>query len=406
MNASEIQATAERLYGKMQEDGYSKNVLETTQWIVNHFAKYCSANNVDWVDVPVIARFLSDKYDIDYQNPTAGMQTVLRRPLLILMEFHECGNYCKTHQRGSTTEIPEMFKDVFLACRDFVNNMEICIKSKKRKLWVITNYLAYLQAKGKTSLTAMEAADANQYIGTFMEYAPATKRIFAGTLRETLDWMHDEKMIAFSGRDAFPILRKPPKSDILSYYSKEEISDIIDSVDGSSASGKTTRFIVAITAFLGIRAGDLINLKFSEIDWANNCINITQSKTGTPLTLPLPDEVKFPMLDYLKNARPDSKDADYVLSTAYAPYTRLSCTASVYAYIRRCIENSSVPADGRRMGPHALRHSLATNLLNENVPLSAISNILGHSNTRTTEVYIGVDEDNLKELSLEVGYVL
>jgi len=406
MNTNEIQTTAEALYAKMQRDGYSKSVLDTTGWIINHFVKYCNANNVEWIDIPIIARFLSEKYDIDYQDPTAGMQTVLRRPLLILMEFHECGNYCKSHQRGSTTEIPEAYADEFLACRDYVNSLGICIKSKKRKLWIITNFLAFLQREGKTVLANIVAADVSQYINTLTEYAHATRRLYASALREILDWMNSEGMISFSGRDAFPVLRKSPKSDILSYYSKDEIKDIIGSIDESSTSGKMKRFIVAITAFLGIRAGDLIRLKFSDIDWANDRINIIQSKTGTLLTLPMPDEVKFPLLDYLKNARTDSEDAEYILSTAYAPFTRIHQTSSIYRHISKCIKQSNVAVNGRRMGPHALRHSLATNLLSENVPLSTISNILGHSNTRTTEIYLGVDESNLKELSLEVGYVL
>jgi len=406
MYLSEIQTTAAGLYAKLEQDGYSIKVIETTEWIVGHFSKYCHSRGIELIDIPVIAKFLSEQYDIDYLNPTAGMQTVLRRPLLILMEFYESGNYCKTHQRGSTTEIPKTFGNVFLVCRDYVNTLEICLKSKKRKLWIITKFLAFMESEGKKALDEFVIADVNRYITSIAHYAHATRRLQAGALREILNWMHSEKMISFSGQEAFPVLRKSPKSDILSYYSKDEIKQIINSIDADTSSGKITRFVVAITAFLGIRAGDLINLKFSDIDWSNNRINITQSKTGTPLTLPLPDEVKFPLLDYLKNARPDSKDAEYILCTAYAPFTRLSCTASVYAYISRGIAKSGISVGDRKMGPHAMRHSLATNLLNENVPISAISNILGHSNTRTTEVYLGVDERNLKELSLEVAYVL
>jgi site-specific recombinase XerD len=44
--------------------------------------------------------------------------------------------------------------------------------------------------------------------------------------------------------------------------------------------------------------------------------------------------------------------------------------------------------------------------MRENVPLSAIANILGHSTTKTTEIYLTVDETHLKELSLEVEDVL
>ena len=406
MNANEINATAEGLYEKMRQDGYSKNVLDTTQWIISHFQKFCQENNIESVTIPIVAQFLSEKYDIDYQNPTAGMQTVLRRPLLILMEFYESGNYFKSHQRGTTTEIPEAFADVYLCCREFINTMDIGIKSKKRKLWIIVNFLTYLQDVGKKEIADISASDVNQYIVSKADYALATKRLQAGTLREVLDWMHRENMVTFSGRDAFPVLRKSPKSDILSYYRTEEIKTIINSIDRKCTSGKTYRFIISITAFLGIRAGDLINLKFSDIDWANSRISIIQEKTKTPLTLPMPDEVKFPLLDYLKNVRHDSADNEYVLVTSYAPYTRIHHTSSIYRMISKCIERSNLPVNGRRKGPHALRHSLATNLLNENVPLSAIANILGHSSTRTTEIYLTVDESNLKELSLEVENVL
>jgi site-specific recombinase XerD len=42
--------------------------------------------------------------------------------------------------------------------------------------------------------------------------------------------------------------------------------------------------------------------------------------------------------------------------------------------------------------------------MNENVPLSSISSILGHKSTKATEVYLTVDETHLKELSLEVPH--
>ena len=44
-------------------------------------------------------------------------------------------------------------------------------------------------------------------------------------------------------------------------------------------------------------------------------------------------------------------------------------------------------------------------MMSENVPISAIANILGHSSTRTTEIYLTVDETHLKELTLEVPNV-
>jgi site-specific recombinase XerD len=57
---------------------------------------------------------------------------------------------------------------------------------------------------------------------------------------------------------------------------------------------------------------------------------------------------------------------------------------------------------GKRHGPHALRASLASSMLRNNVPLPIISETLSHSSTDTTRVYLKVDIDNLRCLALDV----
>jgi len=163
--------------------------------------------------------------------------------------------------------------------------------------------------------------------------------------------------------------------------------------------------VICILAHLGLRAGDVINLKFSDINWNTETISIVQRKTETPLSLPLLEEVKYSLIDYIKNGRNESADEEYIFATLYAPYTRFHCTSSLFRMVDRCMETAGINYEGRHHGPHALRHSLATNMLKENVPISAIANILGHSSTRTTEIYLTVDETNLKEISLEVPCV-
>ena len=114
------------------------------------------------------------------------------------------------------------------------------------------------------------------------------------------------------------------------------------------------------------------------------------------------DAVKIPLIDYLKNGRHKSRDNDYVLVTTCAPYTRYLGTALLCDAITRCMDRAGINIDGRHHGPHALRHSLATNLMRNNAPISAISSVLGHASTRTTELYLTVDERNLRKLALEV----
>lgn len=57
---------------------------------------------------------------------------------------------------------------------------------------------------------------------------------------------------------------------------------------------------------------------------------------------------------------------------------------------------------GKKHGPHSLRHSLASALLHNNTPMPVISEVLGHSNSDTTSVYLKIDTLHLREYSLDV----
>jgi site-specific recombinase XerD len=57
--------------------------------------------------------------------------------------------------------------------------------------------------------------------------------------------------------------------------------------------------------------------------------------------------------------------------------------------------------DGKKHGPHALRHSLASALLEEKIPLPIISEVLGHTNIESTSVYLKIDINQLRTCSLE-----
>lgn len=405
MKTKDLPAVASALIAKMKADGYSQSRLEDTTWILGHFGYYCNKHGIELITVPVAVEFVRDSFGFDYYNTTSRFQTILRRPLLILFEFHEFGNYKKTHQRGSTTQIPLVFETVYREYVSHVNCMPIGIKTRERKIWSFTKYLEYLEASGITELSRIEHGTVHEYIASLTGYAPATLRITRTNLREVYDWMFEKRYIAFSGRQMFPLIRKDPRNKLLSYYSKAEIQQMLSCIDTGTASGKCMYAAICLLAYLGMRVGDVIALRFCDIDWTKGSISYAQQKTGNPLTLPLLDEVRFPLIDYIRDGRHESADPEYVFVTLYAPYTRYTCTSSMFRMVEKCMQTAGINYEGRHHGPHSLRHSLATNLLSENVPISAIANIMGHSSTRTTEAYLTVDETHLKEISLEVPNV-
>ena len=406
MNIKELQPTLEALHAQMGKDGCSSNTLATVKWVIGHFAHYCEIRQATEIDMPLIAQFLDECFGIDlYAKQDIICKHALRRPLLILMDYHMNSNYRKVQTFETRKKTPVVFEDVYRSLCDFIGKMECADSSKKKKRWAIASFLIYLEGNDVTELGDVTTGDARKYIVSLENFARATRKNMAIHLRGIFNWMHAQGMIPFSGTEAFPQIRKETRSEILSYYTKDEIRQVLDCVDTKTKYGKTAYFIITITAFFGIRAGDLVNLMFSNIDWENECISIVQQKTGKPAVWPLIDEVKFPLLDYLKNVRHKSEDTDHVLITLKPPYTKYT-TSAIYSMVASHIKKSGLATNGRRMGPHALRHSLATGLMNDNVPLSAISGILGHASAQSAEAYLTVDEMHLKELSLEVPNVL
>lgn len=84
------------------------------------------------------------------------------------------------------------------------------------------------------------------------------------------------------------------------------------------------------------------------------------------------------------------------------PYTEFK-SGAVGALVRVHLQKSGISLKNKKKGSHTLRHSLASRLLEHEIPLPVISEILGHTNTETTMTYLRIDINELKKCSLEVS---
>ena len=179
MNTNEFIDFIPIFFEKLKEDHMSQSVIDTNKWVINHFKKYCLQNNIQEINMEIIKEFYSKQYDIDIYNFKCSMQTVLRRPLLIFIEYFETGSYYKTHQKSVKTEVDEKFFDLFLEIQiDFINTQDIVFKSKERKLWVIAKFLNYLSTCDIPSITNLEISHVSNYINKISDqYASESLRI-------------------------------------------------------------------------------------------------------------------------------------------------------------------------------------------------------------------------------------
>jgi integrase len=177
---------------------------------------------------------------------------------------------------------------------------------------------------------------------------------------------------------------------------------LLDSIDVSSHAGKRDYLVCLLVSQLGLRASDVSNLKFSNIHWDKETIELFQIKTKELLVLPLLENLKFAILDYWKNARVET-NSEYILLTQSKPHRKL-CNSYLASLVTGRLKNAGISIQGRKHGCHAMRHSLARNLLSGNEGLPTITGILGHKNSNTTRKYLGIDTKGLRKISLEVHY--
>jgi site-specific recombinase XerD len=284
-----------------------------------------------------------------------------------------------------------------------IENKRNTISVKLTDLYILENYLISIgkNFKNFSKENIYDYFEACSELNWGLSHQDRTKF----NIKNFFNWTYKNNLTKISGDMILPKIVWHKNTNIRTYYTKEEIIKLLNSINIKTNQGKEDYLIISIICYLGLRISDVINLKLSNIDFNKNTISIIQYKTDNQLILPLIDKVKYPLLDYLKNVRPNDTDIDYIFITSNKPY-RHHIELKTHNYIvKNYLAKAGIDINGRKHGFHSLRHSFSTSLLNEDVSLYSISSILGHQDIRTTMSYLNIDTSKLKELALEVPYV-
>ena len=158
--------------------------------------------------------------------------------------------------------------------------------------------------------------------------------------------------------------------------------------------GLRDRAVLLLLARLGLRAGEVAHLKFSDIDWRNGSIAVCGKGRRQEL-LPLPQEVGNALLVYLNQGRPSLRVPE-VFTSVLAPLRALT-RAAVTQIVRSALRRAGVKAPVN--GAHVLRHSAATSMLRQGASLAGVGAVLRHRSPMTTAHYAKVDLDLLSEIA-------
>lgn len=179
------------------------------------------------------------------------------------------------------------------------------------------------------------------------------------------------------------------------HLSADELTHVLAACDGDQPARIRDRAMVLLLARLGLRAGDVAQLRLSDLDWEQGTIHVT-GKGRYQVRLPLPQEVGDAVLRYLVT-RPRVPETDRVFLTTIAPVAPFRSGDAVSSVVARALERAGVHV--ARAGAHVLRHTAATEMLRHGVSLDHIGLVLRHRSLDMSAYYAKVDLATLRQVA-------
>lgn len=172
---------------------------------------------------------------------------------------------------------------------------------------------------------------------------------------------------------------------------QSDIEALLANCDRSTLDGARDRAMLMLLARLGLRSIEIARLQLDDLGWRAGDL-LVRGKARRDDRLPIPADVGAALADYLAlRGRHDSRS---VFLTLRAP-TRPIRADLVGDVVQRHCRLAGVP----HVGPHRLRHTLATRMLARGAALQDISQVLRHSDLATTAIYAKVDLGRLRQVA-------
>ena len=175
-------------------------------------------------------------------------------------------------------------------------------------------------------------------------------------------------------------------------FSEKEIINVItlldDEVDFESLRNK---LIVELFYSTGMRRSELINLKITDLDFANETVKVL-GKRNKERFIPLLTSVQKSLAKYIEVRGKINTNESYLFLTKKG---KIIYDTLVYRVINNYFSRVSSKV---KKSPHIIRHSFATHLLNEGADLNSVKELLGHSSLASTQVYTHSSLGKLKEI--------
>lgn len=197
------------------------------------------------------------------------------------------------------------------------------------------------------------------------------------------------------------LLPKKAAVRLIPAFTPDEVRRMLEHVNRGNDNGTRDTAIILLACYTGMRGADIIHLTLKDIDWKDRSISFVQSKTGNRMSQPISGQIMNLLADYILNFRPEVQ-TDIIFITRKAPFRPLSGTSALDTITRRLCRDAGIPKR-ERQSFHSFRRACATWMSSSGVPLTTITQILGHADLLSDRHYLTYDLKQTAQCAIGLG---
>lgn len=224
----------------------------------------------------------------------------------------------------------------------------------------------------------------NEQINSYLRYLIQVREVSESTQNQAINAIKFYYERVLGGNRQTYYIERPRKGRYLPTVLSEKETILLL----KTSKNLKHKAILTIIYSCGLRISELLNIKLNHIDYDSNRIHIVSAKGKKDRYVPLANMAKKMLDIYIQKIKPEEYLFEGINGGKYS-------ATSVQKFIKKYANEAGIT---KTVTPHTLRHSFATHLLEKGTDLRYIQHILGHNNSKTTEIYTHITQVGMEKI--------
>ena len=280
---------------------------------------------------------------------------------------------------------------VFKPCKEYQDLIDSALlesgvsQDQKYKLEITMRQFFCFFERRHDSIADMTDRDFIEFIPVLAAKNPNNMNCCMRSLRYLVQYLNEHRWAEIK-TDLSVFVPKSPPRRMIAPFTQEDINAMLGAIGSHSKTPKRDAAIILLAFNSGLRSVDIRNMQLHNIDWKKQELQIIQSKTGTYLKTPLTGKTLNAIAEYILEERPKSEDKHIFLRSS-PPYGAITTTTPLDYMVDKYCRLASIDKIKYRSF-HSLRRAFGTELAVAEIPVTSISQMLGHKDMGAGKAYL------------------